>query len=299
MKLIGLIVASIFAVAAFFLALQILGDDGKGKTILVSSDKPDVETVSVLVAAKKIDLGDVIEKSMVDAKDWPKNLVVDGLITSGGGQDSRDVLGYVSRSTFMPGEPISMNRLSNPEDPSFIAANLPEGKRMATISSDAIAGLAGFAAPGDRVDVVVTRDVKYPTEVAEEKGEDKTSVTETLISNIKVLAVNQRATIKDNAEIKNPRDRLPSSISLEVTLEEAQKLRLAQESGYVSLVMRSLKDKDSVTEPVVTLLNDITATEENAEFTKKEVKEVINLIRGSQKTEIEIPVEQETVTHQE
>jgi pilus assembly protein CpaB len=306
MKLLGFIVALIFAVIFFFVALEIMDDKKEKGAVVVSSDAPDVETVSVLVASRKIDLGDVISSDMIDVKRWPKAHVIDGFVTDE--QQSKAVVGFVSRSVFMPGEPLSMNRISNPEDPSFIAANLPEGMRMVTVSSDAIAGLAGFLAPGDRVDVVVTRDVDYPKELAEEKGEDAAPVSETLLTNIKVLAVNQAATLvqetkDDNQSRNNAEDKLPKSVSLEVTLEQSQQLRLGQEVGELSLVLRSLEDKEVETLPVVTMLKNITGTTELEEFKQPKKKfDVIGIIRGTERTDIEIPIkieEQELEQDQE
>lgn len=297
MKLLGFIVALIFAVIFFFVALEIMDDEKDNGAVVVSTNQQDVETVSILVAAQKIDLGDVIGEGMIDVKRWPKNLVIDGFVTDS--QQSKAVLGFVSRSVFMPGEPISMNRISNPDDPSFIAANLPEGMRMMTISSDAIAGLAGFLVPGDRVDVVVTRDVEYPKEIAEERDEDDTPVTETLVTNLKVLAVNQAATLEvddpdANKTRNSDKDKLPKSVSLEVSLEQAQELRLAQEVGELSLVLRSLKDKTTETAPVVTLLKNITSTQQLDEFSRQEKKvEVIGVIRGTERTDIEIPIKED------
>jgi pilus assembly protein CpaB len=292
MRAIGFIVAIVFAAAAFFLAMNILDSGEKDNAIVASPKSADVETVSVLVAAKPIDLGDVISADMVKPENWPKHLLVDGFVTTS--EQSNAVVGRVSRSTFVAGEPINTSRLSNPEDPSFIAAALPSGMRMVTVSSDAVAGLAGFVYPGDRVDVVVTRKIKLPKEVMEDTGVQDTTVTETLVSNAKVLAVNQLATIetKEEAAKRDKRDRLPSSVSLEVSLEDAQRMRLSQDAGYVSLVLRSLKDKDVYgDEPVVTTFNDITHVDLEGEFGSKdkEEKEVVSLVRGVQKTDVEVP----------
>jgi Flp pilus assembly protein CpaB len=291
MRAVGFIVAIVFAAAAFFLALNVLGGGDDDKTIIASPKGADVETVSVLVAAKPIDLGDVLSADMVKPESWPKHLLVDGFVTTS--EQSTAIVGRVSRSTFVAGEPINTSRLSNPEDPSFIAAALPSGMRMVTVSSDAVAGLAGFVYPGDRVDVVVTRKIRLPKEVIEDSGVTDTTTTETLVNNVKVLAVNQLATIETEEEQakRDKRERLPSSISLEVTLEDAQRMRLSQESGYLSLALRSLKDKDGREEPVVTTFNDISVADLEGEFGKKEEeeKEVVSLVRGIQKTDVEVP----------
>jgi pilus assembly protein CpaB len=291
MRAIGFIVAIVFAAAAFFLVLNVMGGGDKNEQVMVSPKSADVETVSILVASKPIELGDVVTSDMVKPEAWPKHLLVEGFVTTS--EESKAIVGRVSRSAFVKGEPINSNRLSNPEDPSFIAAALPSGMRMVTISSDGVAGLAGFVYPGDRVDIVVTRKIKLPKKIIEDTGVNDTTVTETLVSNVKVLAVNQMATIatKEEQSKLEKRDRLPSSVSLEVTLTDAQRMRLSQESGYLSLALRSLKDKDGHEDPVVTTFNDISNADLENEFGDKEKseKDVISLVRGITKTDIEVP----------
>jgi pilus assembly protein CpaB len=304
MRAIGFVIAIVFAIAAFFLVMNVMG--GSEKTNLIAAPKAaDVESVQVMVAAKVIEMGDVITDDVLKPQSWPKHLVVDGFVSTP--EQSSGVIGRVARSNFAIGEPINMARLSNPEDPSFIAAALPSGMRMATISSDAIAGLAGFVYPGDRVDVVVTSKVKFNRQIVTKTGFNDTSVAQTLVSNVKVLAVNQRPTIVTPEEQKNmdKRERLPSSISLEVTLEDAQRMRLAQETGYLSLALRSLADKGDVMQrPVLTTFQDVVSPElaeaaalyQGGESDGK--KGVVSLVRGNEKTEVEVPETKEELSNQ-
>ncbi len=300
MRLVGIVIALIFALASFLLAYNLLGQ--KEPTAVVINQKPEFETASVVVAKDNIELGDVITEAMLDSKSWPKHLVLEGFATTE--QSGEKLIGQVSRSTFVKGEPINMNRLSNPEDPNFIAANLSAGMKMVTMSSDAVAGLAGFVLPGDRVDVVVTRKHKLDTEESSLTGITDKSVTETLVGNVRVLAVNQRATVEmksTSAGDSAARDKIPSSVSVEVSLEDAQKIRLAQDLGYVSLVLRALEDKDVESEFLVTLDKDLT-NYVHVPAKKKEEIEKVSVIRGVQKTDIELKkkaVEEEVVEEAE
>lgn len=289
MRLVGIVIALIFALAAFLLAYNLLGK--KDQPAVIVSQKSDFEMVGVVVAKSKIDLGDVIGEQMLDTKQWPKHLVLEGFAVDSVAKDN--LIGRVARSTFMVGEPINVNRLSNPEDPNFIAANLPSGMKMVTMSSDAVAGLAGFVMPGDRVDVVVTRKHPIEPEEAQLTGLRDKTVTETLVSNIRVLAVNQRATVEyasGGANAANEaRDKIPSSVSVEVTLEDAQRIRLAQDMGYVSLALRALDDKDASEEFVVTRDVDLT-NYVHVPAVKKDKVEKIGVIRGVERTDIELKV---------
>ncbi len=295
MRIIGFIIALVFALAAFWLAYNLLGDKGEKEQIIVESGDPAYKLVDVLVAAEPIDLGDVIVSDNLEAKQWPSHLVVDGFAVTA--EQSAAVIGQVARSTIAVGEPINMNRLSNPADPNFIAANLPAGMRMMTVSSDAIAGLAGFMYPGDRVDVTVTHKFPLTREQAADSGRRETSVTETLMTNVKVLAVNQRATLSEEEDDKGrgSKSKLPSSVSLELTPEQAHQLRLAQETGYIALVLRSLEDKSIMDDmPLVITESDITLTDDQNKLTGDEEKtkktDTVSVVRGVSQTEKEVPL---------
>ncbi len=291
MRLVGIVIALIFALAAFLLAYNLLG---KKEPQAVVMQRPEVESVSVVVAKDKIELGAVLNQEMLDSKSWPKHLVLEGFATTQ--ESGTKLIGQVARSTFMKGEPINLSRLSNPEDPNFIAANLSAGMKMVTMSSDAVAGLAGFVLPGDRVDVVVTRKHRLDPDETTLTGIADKSVTETLVSNVRVLAVNQRATVEmktvgsDGAD--NARDKIPSSVSVEVSLEDAQKIRLAQDLGYVSLALRALKDKDAEGEFVVTIDKDLTNYIHVPAKEKEEIEKV-SVVRGVVKTDIELKAKAE------
>lgn len=289
MRLIGVVIALVLAFGAFYAALNFLGGSSEpggpapGQSgVVVQTSEPDVQTVDVLVASRPIPIGEKIKADMVDAQPWPKHLVVPGFVTTG--DKTQNIIDMVTRGTFQKGEPILLSKLANPSDPSFLAAALPPGKKMVTLSTDGIAGLAGFVFPGDRVDVIVTHPI--PREDADpENLDDKDSqetVTETVLHNVKVLAVDQRAEAGTTEE-KIP---LPSSISLEVSLEDAQRLRLAQETGYLSMALRSLEDKDAVDEAGVTHVQNLTKSDAYSKLGKS--KDEIIIVRGTEAATIKV-----------
>jgi pilus assembly protein CpaB len=277
MRIVGIVIALIFALASFLLVYNLIGKEERPQ--LVVAQQPAVQSVGVVVAKRNIELGEVLSEDALDSKQWPQHLVLEGFATTQ--ETSVNLIGQVARSPFTQGEPINVKRLSNPEDPNFIAANLPSGMRMVTMSSDAVAGLAGFVLPGDRVDVVVTRKHMLDQEEATLTGVRDKSVTETLVPNVRVLAVNQRATVQSNTTdaAQQERDKIPSSVSVEVSLDDAQKIRLAQDMGYVSLALRALSDKDAEPQYAVTTDKDLT-NYVHVPAKKKEETEKVGVIRG-------------------
>lgn len=248
MRLIIFFVAIALAVGTFVLVAQYTAPN-KETPIPVATPQPlvqEVPSIDVWTAKQDIPIGAVITKEMVDAQPYPKNLLLEGMMPADPNQPL-DVLKMVARSPFQKGEPLFRSRLANEKDPSFLAGALPKGKRVVTIAVDPVSGVAGFVFPGDHVDVLVTHEVETGKSL-ENDGAGRTinsvpkkdPVTEVLLSNIKVMAVNQKAQ-GNNAEPPV----LPSSVSLEVTPIEAQKLRLTENgNGRLSLALRSLRDQD-------------------------------------------------------
>jgi pilus assembly protein CpaB len=263
MRLIIMFIAIALAAGAFFVTMHFTSSGSGDKPVPVAEPKvivKEVPTVDVYTAKQDITIGTIIKQDMLDIQPWPEHLLlVDMVQVSNPGQQSK-ITGMVARTPFQKGEPIIMNRLANDKDPSFLAAALPKGMRVVTIGSDAITGVGGFVFPGDRVDVLLAHDV-----ITEKAKEDtgsfpanngtnttfrapitipakKEPMTEILLSNIKVVAVNQK-TLAHTGEPPT----IPSNITLEVTPEDAQKLLLVQNgNGRLSLALRSLQDKEGI-----------------------------------------------------
>ncbi len=258
-KRIGLIVAILIAVFAAFIVMQMTGSKTPPPApnqgiVAEPTQSRNVETVDVYVAAGYIPVGTKIEENMLDTQPWPKHLVVEGFVT--GSDQAEQIINTVSRSEFQEGEPFISSKLANPSDPNFIAGALPKGMRLVTMPTDVVTGLAGFVYPGDRVDVLLTQEV-YPPGVTPETPKAKeyiTEITEVLISNAKVMAVDIAASVT-NDEKKDEKG--PDTVSIAVTPEDAQKLVLGNEVGLLTLALRSLEDKDTIEQINLTRRKDL------------------------------------------
>ena len=189
---------------------------------------PAGEQDTVLVAIKEIAMGDPITPQVVKLEPWPKNLVPDGAMTRW-----EDVEGRRTKTTIVPGSPISESQLlGKGVSVTGPSALIPVGYRAFTVKVDA-AGNAGIIRPRDRVDVLV--HVKPDSQRAIKK-----SSTLTILQDVSVFDVNGRWDMDAAAE-----DKLPSvrTVSLLVTPQEAEVLTLANELGNLRLVLRSPADK--------------------------------------------------------
>lgn len=270
----------------------------------------------VYVAKQEIPVGTIIEQSMLDKQTWPKHLVGAGFIVASGDK-APNIVGMVARSYFQPREVLMRSKLANPKDPSFLAATLAAGKRAVSISVNGVTSVSGFIYPGDRVDVLLTHSIisdkeKQAADLTEDKDDDikgsyDRTATEILVPDVRVLAVDQKAQAGQTDGKK--KRRLPSNITLELGQSDAQRVRLAEREGEISLALRSLKDKGaswvrpSVDEDLTRALPpghfdklygfDEEFTEEMAKKAKKKdsTKSVITVVRGSKVDELELEIE--------
>ena len=115
--------------------------------------------------------------------------------------------------------------------------------RAVTVGVSATSGVAGFVFPGDRVDLVLTQ------EVAGGGDGPPLRVSETIVRNIRVLAVDQRLNARD--EEGNQVAQTVSTVTLEATPKIAEKIAVAQTIGQLSLSLRSLADNNAELERAI------------------------------------------------
>jgi pilus assembly protein CpaB len=122
----------------------------------------------------------------------------------------------------------------------IVAASLKMGMRAVAIKVSAASMVGGFISPGDFVDVILTHKIKIT-------GDDKVIVkdtikkyaTETILENIRVLAIDQRAVKDEKGKIKVGR-----TVTLEVGVSNAEKLALVGQMGKLSLSLRGIGDNE-------------------------------------------------------
>lgn len=190
----------------------------------------------VVVAAADIDLGTQLTPQLLQVVDWPKDSVPKGAysdpakLLEQAGQPAR-----VLRISVVKGEPIVDAKLAPPGALGGLASIIEPGKRAMTVSVNEIVGVAGFALPGNYVDILVnTQDDKAK--------EANRQISKIVLEHVLVLAVAQEA---KQGETK---PRVVNAVTLEVTPDQAEKIDLARSVGTLTLVLRPQTDK----EPVVT-----------------------------------------------
>ena len=196
-------------------------------------DLPEVvvEGVSVAVATADIPWGTILAEKRVKMVRYPEESVPSGHFID---QDS--LKGRVILINLKKNEPILESKLA-PIDlkTGGVVAVMDPNKRAMAVKVNEIVGLPGFVQPGDRVDVLATfKDPKGK----KSKGGD---ITKVVLENTLVLAINTQM------ERANGEDEKPTPvkvITLEVSLEEAEKLAMAENGGKLRLALRSPLNPD-------------------------------------------------------
>jgi pilus assembly protein CpaB len=200
----------------------------------------------VLVATRTLPVGTIIDAEAFRYQPWPQGLVQDAYFTRGEpNSDPQSLIGTVVRNEITAGQPLSQGAIVRPGERGFLAAALGPGMRAVTVGVSATSGVAGFVFPGDRVDLVLTQEV----EGAGENSGPPLRASETIVRNIRVLAVDQRLNSRDEAG--NQVAQTVSTITFEATPKIAEKIAVAQTIGQLSLSLRSLADNNAELERAI------------------------------------------------
>jgi pilus assembly protein CpaB len=146
-----------------------------------------------------------------------------------------DFIGAVVREPILAGEPIVARKIVRAGDSGYMAAYLEPGMRAMAIRVTVETAAGGFILPGDRADVLLTREVKLPSGAS--GGETSKFVAATVMQNVKVLAIDQATRAAEDAQAV-----VGATATLEVNGRDAEVLALAKSEGELSLVLRSYAD---------------------------------------------------------
>ncbi|MDX7951728.1 Flp pilus assembly protein CpaB [Lichenihabitans sp. Uapishka_5] len=185
-------------------------------------------TTTIVVAKKPIAFGAALTLDNLQEVPWKSADPLSGSFAKAGDliKDGRR-LALVSMQR---DEPILEQRVTGPNQRATLSTQLDEGMRAVTVRVDEVRGVAGFILPGDRVDVITTRGAGG--------GQDAAAFADMLLQNVKVLAIDQLA------DERQDKPTVARAVTLELTVNQAQKVVLAEEIGRLSLVLRQPNTAD-------------------------------------------------------
>ena len=204
---------------------------------------PPAATEQVLVAARELNFGSVVQPVDLTWQDWPKSASIQGVIRKSETPNAMDdVKDSVVRGSFLQGEPIRREKLFKGGASGFLSAIVNPGYRAVAITiDDNGANTAGkFILPNDRVDVIRI----YRDEDAAKSGAGDAYISETLVTNVRVLAIGQNAQEKGGQPFA-----AGTTATLELDPRQAESVILSQRVGQLSLVLRAMQDSQQATTP--------------------------------------------------
>lgn len=219
----GLAGAAVFGVRGYL----------RDQAAAMASTQPQAKAKNtIVVAAQPMRFGKLIEPMSLKVIDWPSDTIPQGAFKTveeliGDATQPRYVMTAIEQS-----EPILTTKITGPGQRATLSATLEPGMKAISIRVNDVLGVAGFVLPGDRVDIMLTRQI-------DAEGDAKADgVTGVLLQGVKVLAVDQ------SADDRSDKPAVSKTVTMEVSTAEAQKLTLASTVGTLSLALRNVGSAD-------------------------------------------------------
>ena len=216
--------SAVLGLAALVVAKTVLPNQAAAKAPSVAAAQ--VEGVPVVVAAKDMKYGDRLAAESLKLVRMPADMVPQGAFSTVAAALSADKGGApIVLTPIAAREPLLPAKLSGPGARPSVAAEIKDGMRAYTIKVSDVSGVGGHALPGDRVDVVLMRDLAPDSPM-------HNYASEVVLQDVRVLAVDL------NADLQSDKPASPSTATLEVSVPDSQKLAVAADLGKLSLALR-------------------------------------------------------------
>ena len=187
----------------------------------------EVAHTFIVIATRPLSLGTRLTDADVKRISWPASSPLPSSFTG-----VEEVVGRGLVTAVSENEPILESKLAPRDAGAGLSPAIPPGMRAISVKVNEVIGVAGFAVPGARVDVVAT--VRHPND----------AVARVLVANVPVLTAGTRYDQERSREAKP----IPSTVvTLVVTPAQAEKIALAETEGQITLMLRNPID---VAEPL-------------------------------------------------
>ncbi|HWV52997.1 Flp pilus assembly protein CpaB, partial [Pseudorhodoplanes sp.] len=262
--------AVVFGLLAVFIAQAWLNGQAERRLRSLEAQKKPVATNTIVVAAQRLPFGLELAREHLREVPWSAEAMPQGsyknigeLLSAG----KRIVLSPVE-----PNEPVLSVKMTGPGQRATLSAIVGDGMKAVSVRVNDVEGVGGFVLPGDRVDVVLTRQL--------EKGN---ATTEVVLQNARVLAVDQ------SADDRASKAAVAKAVTLEVDTVGAQKIWLAASVGSLSLLLRKAGEVSA--EPTRRVTLDDLSKPERMSPEKSTSTTSVSVQRGGQRQSYEVPVE--------
>src|SRR5215831_9787445 len=192
------------------------------KNRLMAAPIPIIKNPQVLVVTADLAWGTKLTPEMMQMQEVPAGMLPEGHFTS-----LEAIKDRVLRVDVKRNELLLESKLAPVGTTGGVAAVTDPNKRAMSVKVDDVIGVAGFIKPNDRVDVMVT--------IEPENGKQSQTISKMILENVKVLAAGTQMERKG----KDEEPKQVQVITVEVDVEEAEKLALASTQGRLRLALRN------------------------------------------------------------
>ena len=188
-------------------------------------EKPAIQTTSVIVAKVNIPPRTRIQESMLQTKEMPVDMVPEGAIRSF--NEVKDVQIKVS---IFAGDILTTQKVFSEKGNEGFAGEIPADCRAVAINVSEVTGVAGFAKPGDKVDLLLVEKGQY------------SATTNILLQNVPLLSVNQDTEggnlIDANGVVTSSAISNPTIATFALPPQDVLKLISASKLGEIYMMLR-------------------------------------------------------------
>ena len=221
--IVSLAASAVLGLGALFVAKAVLPNSAMAKA---GEAMGPAGGVPIVVATRDVKYGTRLEAGMLTVVQVPSGVAPQGAFATVSQVLAADRGGApVVLFPLTAKAPLLPTMISGPGSRPSVAAEVAEGMRAYTIKVNDVSGVGGHALPGDHVDVVMMRDMTPA-------GEVRSYVAQVVLQNVRVLGVDL------NADLSSDKPASPNTATLEVSVEDAQKLSVAANLGFLSLALR-------------------------------------------------------------
>jgi pilus assembly protein CpaB len=200
------------------------------KDRLMAAPIPLSKNLQVLVSNADLSWGTKLTPEMLQLQEFPSGAIPEGHFTSLEAIKDRVLLVEIKRNELLLESKLAPLGTTN----GGVAAVTDPNKRAMSVKVDDVIGVAGFIKPNDRVDVMVT--------IEPEAGKQGHAMAKMILDNVRVLAAGTQMERKGKDEEPKP----VQVITVEVAVEEAEKLALASTQGKLRLALRNPLNSERV-----------------------------------------------------
>ncbi|HLH89472.1 MAG TPA: Flp pilus assembly protein CpaB [Xanthobacteraceae bacterium] len=261
-------VAAVFGLLAVYVAQSWLNAQSEARLRSIEAQKTKPTATSTLVvASRQLRFGNELSAAALREMPWPADA-----IPQGGFRSIKDLLSHGKRvvlTAIEANEPVLASKITGEGQRATLSATLREGFKAVTIRVNDVDGVAGFVLPGDRVDVMLSRQL-----------EKNNAFNDVVLKDVKVLAIDQLA------DERSDKPSVAKAVTLEVDITGAQKLALASQIGTLELALRKAGDTAATPSRPITiadLLGAKTTEDDNSKYA------TIGITRAQNRTIYSVP----------